>query len=312
MPLSQIPKINYANHPAYGLLFGAPTMSLRIAALKRLLPYLWRYKRLLLRNVNRQINTSLTRELYQNGFKPFRLTEDEIQLILSRVQPYLHEIEEGKKATPLASRTFKNKVISLSQRKEAEFYKEISSILSKRQISEIASSYRGRPMQLAGLCVQAGDKDDPDMKNHFEDIRLSDPASYYFHIDASEGQIKCMIYLHNVTTDTGPTCYVPGSNRNHIGRFELLVRMANDKTRLDKCKRENRELFSALPRIFQKKAEFGNDLNHKDGERFLSQSVELTSDKGNLILFDPNGYHRGKMIKEGKRIVLQVVFAPYG
>ena len=279
MPYSRIPQINYANHPAYGLLFDKPSVLLRMSALKRLLPYVWRYKRILLRNVNRRVNIPLTEELYQNGFKPFRLAEDEMQLILARVQPYLREIEEGKKTIPLASRTFKNKVICLNQNKEAQFYKEVHSILQKKHIPEMASSYRGRPMELAGLCVQVGDKDDPDMKNHFEDVNLPDPDSYYFHIDASEGQIKCMIYLNNVTTDTGPTCYVPGSNRNHLGRFELLVRMANDKTRLDKCKRENRELFTALPKIFQKKAEFGNDLNLDEGKKFHSQSVELTSDK---------------------------------
>ena len=303
----EIPHINYHSHPAYRLLFGRPNLSLRIAALKRIVPYLWGYKRMLFHDVNRRVRTALTEDLYQNGFKIFRLSEDEIQFILSHAQPYIHEIEQGKEATPLAIRTHRSKVRFLSEKKEGRFYEGMKILLEKRRLYQMASEYRGCPMKLVGFCVQVGDKDDPDIKNHFENI--PDPDTYYFHIDGSESQVKCMIYLNEVTTDTGPTCYVLGSNRNKLGRFELLVRLANDKSRLDKCRREDREVFSALPKILQKKAEFGNDLNPDETKNFLSRSVEFTSDKGNLMIFDPNGYHRGKVVKEGKRVVLQVIFA---
>lgn len=306
----KIPHINYHRHPAYRPLFGRPSISLRIAALKRIVPYLWGFKRILFHNVNRRVRTALTEDLYQNGFKIFRLSKDEIQFILSHVQPYINEIEQGKEATPLASRTHRSKVRCMNQNKEGQFYAYMKILLEKRQLHEMASEYRGCPMELIGLCVQVGDKDDPDIKNHFEDI--PDPDSYYFHIDGSESQVKCMIYLNEVTTETGPTGYIRGSNQNKLGRFELLVRVANDKARLDKCRRESRELFSALPKIFQKKAEFGNDLSPDQAKDFLSDAIEFTSDKGNLMIFDPSGFHRGKVVQEGKRIVLQVIFARHG
>jgi hypothetical protein len=38
----------------------------------------------------------------------------------------------------------------------------------------------------------------------------------------------------------------------------------------------------------------------------LASEHFFTSDEGNLILFDNNGIHRGGMVLEGKRIILQV------
>jgi hypothetical protein len=39
--ITRIAATDYATHPAYGKLFGSPSLSTRLAALRRLLPTLW-------------------------------------------------------------------------------------------------------------------------------------------------------------------------------------------------------------------------------------------------------------------------------
>lgn len=316
MTLSRIPHIDYANHPAYGLLFGRPRMRARIDALQQFLHFFLRYKRLVFRSVNQKVKSSFppAQKLFEDGAIAFHLDANEIRTLTERSRPYVHEIDRVKKETPLEARTFKNKIRYVDPKKDSAFYRDVAAMLEKRDIPKIASLYRNCAMELVDVVVQVGDADDPDLKNYFYDVPLPDPPTSYFHIDASEGQVKCMIYVSQVTFANGPTGYVIGSNRHHIGKFELLTRMANDKARLDKCWRESRELFWALPKIFQKKAEFGNDLDPASSEakEMLARERVFTSDEGNCIVFDPNGYHRGRVTTQGRREVVQVVFKPHG
>lgn len=105
----------------------------------------------------------------------------------------------------------------------------------------------------------------------------------------------------------GPFSFLKGTNNIKIGILECVTRISNDKARLDKCVPEKRQLFAALPRIFQKKAEFGNDLTDEGIIKdLLADEYRFTSKDGDLIFFDNNGFHRGGMVEEGKRVIMQV------
>jgi hypothetical protein len=156
---------------------------------------------------------------------------------------------------------------------------------------------------MTDIVLAIGDPDDMDWKNHFADVRVADPQTAYMHRDSSIKRVKAMIYLNEVNMENGPTSYVLGSNNFKTGFWEYIVHKANDRADLDKCNPKARELFSALPTIFQKKAEFGNYLTDSDpaAKELLAKEHKFTS---------TDGIHRGGMVVRGQRRVLIIVFKP--
>ena len=67
----------------------------------------------------------------------------------------------------------------------------------------------------------------------------------------------------------------------------------------------------ALPRIFRKKCAFGADIINRsvESDELLRSEIKITSDKGNLILFDPIGIHRGGMVTRGERRAVTLLLA---
>jgi hypothetical protein len=120
---------------------------------------------------------------------------------------------------------------------------------------------------------------------------------------------KGIIYVSEVTPDTGPFSYVIGSNNFKSSTLEYLVRKANDNSRLDRCDRATRELFWALPHSLQKKSEFGNDLldSASEATALLDNEHQFVSAEGDMILFDNEGVHRGSMVRKGERQILQLI-----
>jgi hypothetical protein len=82
-----------------------------------------------------------------------------------------------------------------------------------------------------------------------------------------------------------------------------------DISGLDSTKNNKRKLFSALPKVFQKKANFGNDLNIEDTatQELLKKEKVLDSSQGDLLFFDNDGIHRGALFTKGERQILQII-----
>lgn len=317
--LSRIPRVDYANHPAYGKLFGKPRVLLRIKALKRFLPELFRQILLTIIMKPRPIYAlniteeetrrfSLFAPLVQDGIVALRLSDQEMTHIRNSVNPYIEALQKHKYSIPPEQRVFGDKVLPIRSTKAAQFYNDMSAILERHDVIATAERYRGCPLAIRRIYVHISDPDDLDWRHRFTDIGLPDPKSVYMHFDSDIQRMKCLLYITPVTADNGPFCHVQGSNRIKKGFLEYVTRKANDKSRLDKWDPETRRQFSALPRIFQHKAEFGNDLLNEDPETqaMLARERQFTSDDGNLILFDTDSLHRGGMMKSGQRIMLQI------
>jgi hypothetical protein len=117
-----------------------------------------------------------------------------------------------------------------------------------------------------------------------------------------------MIYLNQVNEKNGAFSYVLGSNNFKISFWERVISSTNSLSDLYKCSYSERELFGALPKAFQKKAEFGNDLLDSSPESALLMKMEhqFTSEDGDLILFDNEGIHRGGLVRKGERQVIEL------
>ena len=316
--LRKIPEPDYIIHPAYGKLFGKPKLSARIEALKRFLPYFFRIvtapriRRHLPPHspitVNGTDHFPLLQGLLFDGVIAVRLSADQITKISQGVSIYSTVLEARRAQIPAGKRAHQDNVLGIPQKEAPELYACLYEVLVSHDILTMASRYLGLPVRIRGVFLQINDANDTFWRNHFSDIGLPDPATAYMHVDSSIGWMKCLIYLSHVNESNGPFSYVIGSNNLKAGLTDYIVRKANDKSRLDKCDRRTREVFWALPKVLRKKAEFGNDLLDLTPEvsSLIARERQFTSEDGNLIFFDNDGIHRGGMILEGKRHILQI------
>ena len=312
--ITRIPATDYATHPAYGKLFGKPGLSTRIAALRRLLPILReqavrRYKyRPSLPPTSVPDQSMLAGEIIRNGAVAVPATSEEMARIAAGAAPFIAVLEARRAQIPVGqARTWQDTSLPIGKDEAEQLYKDVRAVLKKQGILGAAETYVGHAVKIKNLDVQINDPADAHWRDHFTDAGVPDPSTAYMHIDSIR-RVKCMIYLTDVMDRTGPFSYVLGTHAIRLGFLEDIVRKANDISRLDRCDRDTRALFSALPKVLQKKSEFGNDLLDSMPEvaALLASEHLFTSDDGNLILFDNNGIHRGGRVLEGKRIILQV------
>jgi len=106
-----------------------------------------------------------------------------------------------------------------------------------------------------------------------------------FHIDNSRANIKFMLYLTDVTTESGPFCYCPGTH----GFFGIKKFLMGLKW----------ELFKVRSTLYA-----GENLSI-DLEQ---NAVDCLGDAGTVVAVDTTGWHKAKAVKSGARSVLVVSF----
>ena len=305
----RIPSIDYRTHPAYQY---TPTLRDRYEALRTFMPWFFSGLKQRIR-VKPSICTDRC-DLGRNGAVAYRIPSETITQLRNYAQPYIDQILENKKKKAACvskekAMGIEEKVMGVPKQKSPEFHKAVMNVVEELHLISRAEHYRGYPLHLTHLVVQVGDPEDSDWRDHFIDMGMKDPPTAYFHIDGSIGNMKVLIYLTEVGEENGPIGYIFGSN-HVLGIIENAIRYGNDKPRLDNCRPEQRKLFAALPRILQKKSEFGNDIQTGYDELINNEHHFLSARDGNLFLFDPNGIHRGGMVTAGRRIILQMNFQP--
>jgi len=156
------------------------------------------------------------------------------------------------------------------------------------------------------------------------------PKTMYAHLDESVFAPKSIVYLSDVKSENGPTTLFPaayqemGNNplQDIIGR--VVGRVGNkDGTRLSELYRKSyhqsagspdfRRHFMMLPESLRFNSHLGWEvLPGSELEKSLAErEIEMLGPAGTFIVFDgSNLLHRGGLIQQGERIVLQVVFYP--
>ena len=300
--IMRIPSIDYTTHPAYQ---HERSLGRRYRALRLFMPGF--FSALQQRMSVKAGICADGCDLGRNGAVGYHISSEKIAQLRNHAQMYIDWIEQRKQDK--AASIFKEKVVQTSEKKSPELYTAVNDILSELGIIRRAEHYKGYALKLVHLAVQVGDPEDSDWRDHFIDAGIKDPPTSYFHIDGSIANMKAVMYLTDVGEENGPFRYVRGSNLP-LGIWENAVRYGNDKARLDLCDIEHRKLFASLPRMLQKKSEFGNDMQEGCDELMAKEYHFLSERDGNLILFDPGGMHRGGMVESGKRIILQMNFMP--
>ena len=316
---ARLPRPDYARHPAYGQLFGRPLLRVRVQALQTLWPAL-REQFAVVRAWAPERTTAaaagggtLHDRLSRDGAVAIRLDDDEIAELRARIRPSIEEARRRKAEIPARDRVFKHMVFVVSVKTHPEFIESLRGVIERHGVIEAASSYLGAHVNMRdAVKLQITDPDDHPWHDHFGDAGLRDPATTYMHIDSGPRLLKGMLYFNEVTRENGPFSYVLGTNNMRMGRFEYMVRKANDHSGLDRCDPRMRQLFSALPKFMQLKSEFGNDLldSSPEAAALLAREHQFTSRDGDLIVFDNNGVHRGMKVRTGERHAMQIQFRP--
>lgn len=336
----RIPDPDYDRHPAYGGLFGRPRLSDRLSALAELLPHLGAYAAFDLasrvsRRIGRRVSSEdspVFQELSRDGATALRLSAAEMTDIRAALAPFVAmvrtKLAEGAEpptapasGRPLASlrngtlsvlhkrlnpRSTENELFIHEDRAPAVFA-ILRAAFRRLGMLEAASRYQGRTLDVRYLKLQINRASDNWWRNQFADLGLADPPTISMHVDHL-WTTKAILYLSEVGERNGPFCYCLGSNHLRIGWLEGAARRANNRVDLSSCAPDRRRLFHALPRPLRCKAKFGNDLesDHPELARLLASERRFTSADGDLILFDDRGIHRGGLIEEGERCMLQI------
>lgn len=107
--------------------------------------------------------------------------------------------------------------------------------------------------------------------------KASTEAAQLYHFDMDRIKfIKFFFYLTDVTSETGPHCYVASSSKRKPKQILRDGRIPDDEIA----------------------AHYSKD-----------QLVEICGNKGSIIAVDTRGWHKGKALTEGERLLLQFEFA---
>ncbi len=312
----RMPVISYEDHPLYASASGGGNRSSdRLRALARVLQMIgyvtWVRAGQLMQRVgwHSKGDGPGLRQLEQDGVFIYRLHAAAKRAVEAAAQPLFDHLEASRSAIGDGERGYCDNQLDTTRKQAPELYNTVEHLLSETGILNSVRDYLGCRAVPRKITLQINDDRDRFWREHFAKRGLPIPAAAFFHVDNTFGVVKVMFYMSEVFEENGPFSYVPGSHRIKVGRLESVVLRATDIW-LD-CYPEERHLFPALPKCLQRKAKFGDDLRSGDkwGKWLVNHERVITSDVGDLIVFDVNGVHRGGMVECGERRVIQVMIS---
>ncbi len=250
----------------------------------------------------------LDHNLGKFGSAVIKLSDEFFSPIEELSKPNFEWLERRRSNNKDQEREFEESRSYASRVEYPDLFAAIEKIFQDTGILNTAESYLGRKVKLIDVNPQINDVSDNFWKKIFTDFEIN-PDSAYFHRDSSGGDIKVIFYMSNVDVQNGPFNYSLGTHRMPLTIRDDHISEANDSNGLSDTSLESRQLFSALPSVFQQKGAFGNDvLNNMPINRVLATSTwEITGNKGSIVMFDTKGVHRGGMVNSGERRVITCV-----
>jgi hypothetical protein len=245
------------------------------------------------------------------GVLAFPFEAGDREAIASLMAPHFATLEQRLSAIPDERLRFEDNRLWLDRKQHEDLYAAIEAVLDRHGIIEAASAYLRRRVGLAHVIAQLNTSRTDFWTGQFTDAGVPDPGCNYFHVDTAFGILKGLIYMNEVGPDTGPFSYVAGSQRRRRGRLDGFIRRANDYAGLSSTAPGGRRSFMALPIFLRRKCAFGPDVEdtHPDAGALLAGERVFTSGLGDAVIFDPEGVHRGGMVKAGARRALSIHLA---
>ena len=315
--VSELPKIDYLSHPAYGGLF-TPDPAAGAEALSVLGPLIEEMTDLEAQRVDRfgydygAVNRQ-GEELAQQGVSQVELPAELMDPLHAAAQPAIAEVQARIAEARAAGRPIRFKTVEqvLSPESHADLWRAVDRFLREMAIYDTVTAYfRAKSARINGLALFVNPASQDWANRLFRDIKIEAPPTAGFHIDSNgKCYIKGILHLSDVGPDQGPTGVVPKSHLWGQGSRDRVIRRAFDRSPLLARSAEMRRAFISLPEELQTKAEFGGDMNADSPEAAALVQGELRAigPRGLLTLFDPDAIHRGGNVRSGERHALQLV-----
>jgi hypothetical protein len=128
------------------------------------------------------------------------------------------------------------------------------------------------------------------------------------HFDVPMNSLKLIVYVEDVRDISGgPFCYIPRSHRRPGAVDDTLDRTAVDALYGRKWFQGPGDLMGLTPER-RRRAGFGADCLAGDPatKALLAAEKRITAPAGTALLFDTLGVHRGGLVTEGRRRILQI------
>lgn len=305
-----IPKIDYDKKSDYSSLSGPTTILscflLLVVFIKQSIIVFFRTIYFGGRNTFRGHGAEGGGELVERGIQLGQLEPDTLKELNSCLRGALAGLERHRMA--VGTRAFGDNQVKVS----GPCFEQAVSILSNsREVQRLLLSAKPwfrtkKDIVIARLTLQVNEVSDNEIQSSLE--TKEDYGTDYMHLDAAIGQLKFIIYLTDVDEDTGPTCYVPGTNSRSGVTLRRLVGATVDNLGMSGSTELSKTRFMALPRFLRYKANFGSDLALESAaaKMLLENEIKVTGTRGTMFLFDPSGVHRGGLLKKFSRTILQV------
>jgi hypothetical protein len=198
----------------------------------------------------------------------------------------------------------------------------------EKGVFEAVSNFIGIEYDHTGCSIELSVSGSNWWKNNMSQVEP--PKTMYAHLDETKFAPKSILYLSEVSEKNGPTSYYPGLYRKFknnalkdiVGRVIVNVGSNPDSPLHTYYQRAYHQPFSSqefrwhfmrLPQEMRFNGHFGWDV--LPGSEIESEMVDveekMLGGAGRYIVFDGAMLlHRGGLIEEGERKVLQIVFWP--
>ncbi len=242
------------------------------------------------------------------GSAPFKIDAKRIQAIRDVVES---DIEGVLSQTDHTAQPHSYDRFRLYTRTEnLRLFELVDMTLRERGVLQAASKYNRRDTDLAIHSIALHIATPMDT-HHYQTLSDLPTVSKLIslHMDPKFNLVKVMLYLSQVTLDSGPFTVVPGSNRWFHDPLERVVACGNS-TGNYLSSPAHRKVLLMFPRILRKNVILGRYIldGTPTSNMLLRKLHEYTSDEADCIVFDPTmTLHRGGLCKARNRINLQVL-----
>lgn len=248
-------------------------------------------------------------EFRSNGVVGAKVGSNVRARIAKCLEPHIDRLRTRLATLPPEDTSYEDAQFPLKRAEASEVYAAVGDMLEEQGVFDLVRTYiPGALGQIKAITLQWNRAGETHWRNKFPDMPAVRSTSDYLHVDTGSNLIKAIYYVSdNVSAENGAFSYVAGSNNRAASLADRIIRSAADHSGLSRTDPETRRLFNALPRFLQRKADFGFDIVDDSGDALKRNERIFTTEDGHLVVFDNFGAHRGGMVREGQRVILQVV-----
>lgn len=229
------------------------------------------------------------------------------QGLLLAVMPLVDRLRQEDAVSPDG---FSSRSIPLSR---LGIWNQVRTAIAPLGLVQIARHYLGYPVALTHIELHVNRPGNRYFSSRYSDMGLPCARAAGIHFDSGSGMVKAMVYLSQVTEDSGPFRYALSSHRWRLPHFRRFAGQALVSSGVRLEDENSRRLFMRLPEVFRQLSHFGADFLGEDSEaRLLDYEQPFTSGHGDVVIFDNSGLHRGGVLPERERIALQLQFSARG